>query len=68
MVKISNSPNKIIFKDEFSVMKKQASRMSYEGIEEILQAMDKLKIRLEANVDFDIAMELTLLTIKENME
>ena len=68
MVKISNSPNKIIFKDEFSVMKKQASRMSYEGIEEILQAMDKLKIRLEANVDFDIAMELTLLTMKENME
>jgi DNA polymerase-3 subunit delta' len=68
MVKISNSPNKIIFKHEFSVMKKQASRMSYEGIEKILEAMDKLKVRLEANVNFDIAMELMLLTIKENME
>jgi len=68
MVKISNSPNKIIFKDEFSVMKKQASHMSYEGIEEILKAMNKLKIRLEANVNFDIAMELTLLTIKENIK
>lgn len=67
MVKISNSPNKIIFKDEFSVMKKQASCASYEGMEEILKALDKLKIRLEANVNFDIAMELTLLTIKENM-
>lgn len=67
MVKISNSPNKIIFKEEFSVMKKQASRTSYEGIEEILKAMNKLKIRLEANVNFDIAMELTMLTIKENM-
>lgn len=68
MVKISNSPNKIIFKKEFSVMKKQASRASYEGMEQILEAMDKLKVRLEANVNFDIAMELTLLTIKENLK
>lgn len=68
MVKISNSPNKLIFKNEYSVMRKQASRISYEGVEEILEAMDKLKIRLEANVNFDIAMELMLLTIKENLE
>ena len=63
MVKISNSPNKIIFKDEYSVMKKQAGCISYEGIEQILEAMEKLKVRLEANVNFDIAMELMLLTI-----
>lgn len=68
MVKISNSPNKLIFKDEFSIMKKQASHVSYEGLEEILQALDKLKIRLEANVNFDIAMELMLLTMKENLK
>ncbi len=68
MVKISNSPNKLIFKDEFSVMKKQASHVSYEGLEEILQALNKLKIRLEANVNFDIAMELMLLTMKENLK
>ncbi len=67
LVKISNSPNKTIFKEEFSTMKKQASCVSYEGVEEILKALNKLKIRLEANVNFDIAMELTLLTIKENM-
>lgn len=68
MVKISNSPNKLIFKNEFSVMKKQASHVSYEGLEEILQALEKLKIRLEANVNFDIAMELMLLTMKENLK
>lgn len=68
MVKIANSPNKIIFKDEFSVMKKQASKVSYEGLEEILAALDKLKVRLEANVNYEIAMELMLLTIKENLE
>ena len=48
-------------------MKKQASRVSYEGIENILAAMNKLKVRLEVNVNFDIAMELMLLTVKENM-
>ena len=68
MVKISNSPNKAIFKNEYSVMKKQASKVSYEGIERILEAMEKLKIRLEANFNFDIAMELMLLTIKENLK
>lgn len=68
MVKISNSPNKIIFKDEYSVMKKQAGCISYEGIEQILEAMEKLKVRLEANVNFDIAMELMLLTMKENIK
>lgn len=68
MVKIANSPNKIIFKDEFSVMRRQASKVSYEGLEEILAALDKLKVRLEANVNFEIAMELMLLTIKENLE
>lgn len=68
MVKISNTPNKIVFKDEFSVMKKQASKVSYEGLEEILASLYKLKVRLEANVNFDIAMELMLLTVKENLE
>ena len=41
--------------------------MSYEGVEEVIRALNKVKIRLEANVNFDIAMELLLLTIKDNM-
>ena len=39
---------------------------SYEGIENILKALDKAKIRLNANVNFDLTMELLLLTMKEN--
>ena len=68
MVKISNSPNKLLFKDEYSVLQKQASMMSYEGVEEVIRALNKVKVRLEANVNFDIAMELLLLTIKDNMK
>ena len=32
----------------------------------MLKALDKAKIRLNANVNFDMALELLLLTMKEN--
>jgi len=31
-----------------------------------MEALEKAKIRLNANVNFDITMEMLLLTIKEN--
>lgn len=58
--------NSLIFKDEIYDIKKQASKSSYNGIEEILEALEKAKARLKANVNFDLVMELLLLTIKEN--
>ena len=58
--------NKLIFKEEVYEIKKEASRSSYGGIENILEALEKAKIRLNANVNFDLVIELLLLTIKEN--
>ena len=58
--------NSLIFKDEIYDIKKQASKSSYHGIETILEALEKAKLRLNANVNFDLVMELLLLTIKEN--
>ena len=46
--------------------KARASKSSYEGIENILNAIEKAKARLKANVNFELTMELLLLTIKEN--
>ncbi len=40
-------------------------RRSYEGLEKILEALEKTKTRLRANVNFDLAMELLFLTIRE---
>ena len=56
----------LIFKDELAAIRKRASKSSYEGLEEIIQAIDKAKSRLKANVNFDLVLELLLLTIKEN--
>lgn len=58
--------NSLIFKDEIYDIKKQASKSSYSGIETIIQALEKAKLRLNANVNFELVMELLLLTMKEN--
>ncbi len=66
LYKATWNPSSIVFSDEIMIIEKMASRSSYEGIEIILKALDKAKIRLNANVNFDLTMELLLLTMKEN--
>lgn len=66
MYKATMDINGLVFKEEIYDIKRQASRSSYHGIEKILKALEKAKIRLNANVNFDLVIELLLLTIKEN--
>lgn len=66
MFKVTKNPNLLLHKDEFKYISKQANTRDYEGIENIINAMDKAKTRLKANVNFEIAIELMLLTLKEN--
>lgn len=65
-MKATNDVNGLIFKDEVYDIKRQASKRSYPGIEKILKALQTAKVRLNANVNFDLTLELLLLTIKEN--
>lgn len=67
VIKTTKSPNRVVFKEYYNTLNKMTVLMSYEGIQNILFAFDKVKIRLRANVNFDIALELLLLTIKENI-
>ena len=66
MLKVTKDPNTLLFKDEYRFLSAQAKKRGYEEIEDIIKAMDKAKKRLDANVNFDIAIELMLLSIKEN--
>lgn len=66
LFKATNDVNHLIFKDEIQYIKKVSNQSAYEGIEIILDALEKAKARLRANVNFDLTMELLLLTIKEN--
>ncbi|MDD4111676.1 MAG: DNA polymerase III subunit delta' [Herbinix sp.] len=66
MLKATNDPNLLLLKDEFQIIKKQASIRSYEEIENVIKSMDEAKAKLKANVNVDITIELMLLSIKEN--
>ncbi len=68
LFKATNDANHLIFRDEFQNIKRTASRSTYEGIENILSALDSAKKRIAANVNFDLTMELLLLSIKENTD
>ena len=66
MYKATKELDKVVFKDQIQYIKEQARRSSYEGIELILESLEKAKARLKANVNFELVMELLFLTIKEN--
>ena len=66
MFKATHDANDLIFREEIQYIRKVADKSTYEGIERIIDALDKSKQRLSANVNFDLTMELLLLTIKEN--
>ena len=64
--KATKSVDRVVFSDQMKYIKERARKSSYEGIENILDALEKAKARMKANVNFELVMELLLLTIKEN--
>ncbi len=66
LFKATRDVNHLVFRDEIQALRRVAQRSSYEGIEKVIEALEKAKNRLNANVNFDLTMELLLLTIKEN--
>lgn len=56
----------LVLGDQIKFIKEKAAKSSYEGIETILSSIEMAKQRIKANVNFDLLMELLLLTIKEN--
>ena len=68
LYKVARDMNQLIFKDEYSSINEMGQKCSYEGLEKILQAIDKARIRLDANVNMELAMELMLLVMKEQID
>lgn len=66
MFKATRDADSLVFSDELISIREKAAKSSYEGLECVIKALDKAKIRLDANVNFDMALELLLLTMKEN--
>ena len=64
--KATKDVNSLVFKEEIQQIMRVSDRSTYEGIETIVNALQSAKKRLEANVNFDLTMELLFLAIKEN--
>lgn len=66
LFKATRDANSLIFSSELISIREKAQKSSYEGLECIIKSIEKAKIRLNANVNFDMALELLLLNMKEN--
>ena len=65
MFKATQEIDNLVFKQEINFIREQAKQRSYENLENILDSIQKTKVRLKANVNFDLAFELLFLTIRE---
>lgn len=65
LFKATGEADHLVFRDELSTIRRVAQRSSYEGIEEVLEALSKARIRLGANVNFELTMQLLFMTIQE---
>ena len=65
MYKVTKDMNGLVFSNERKALMDLASLSSYEGIEEIMDAIETCRIRLKANVNTELALELLLLNMKE---
>lgn len=65
LFKATREIDNLVFKHELNEISREAKARSYENLEEILDALEKTKVRLQANVNVELALELLFLTIRE---
>ena len=66
LFKATNDVNSLVFREELSSLRKVAARSSYEGIENVIRSLEKAKKRLDANVSFELVMQLLFEEIQQN--
>lgn len=66
LYKVTKDINLLIFKDEYRTINEISKNSGYDGMERILEAIDKARVRLDANVNTELVLELMLLVMKEN--
>lgn len=66
LLKATGNANSLIYQEEYIALREGAKRSSYEGLQIVIEEIEKAKVRLHANVNFELAMELLWIAIKEN--
>ena len=63
--KATKNIDELIFKEEIKIIEKYSTGISYNGINEIFVSTDKVITRLRANVNFDLSINLLLMSIRD---
>ncbi len=65
MFKATKDANVLLYQDELQDISRQAELIDFEHLNHIMDAFSTVKSRLNANVNYDMAMELLLLSMSE---
>ena len=65
LYKATRDVNGLMFRDETEAIASQASKRSFENLQGITEALEQVKQRMKSNVNFENALELLLLYMKE---
>lgn len=65
LYKATKNVNSLLFADELEAVVAQAGKRSFENLQGIVDALEQVKQRLKSNVNFENALELLLLYMKE---
>ena len=65
MFKATREIDHLVFKQEINYIREQARERSYENLEKINECLEKTRVRIQANANAQIAIELLFLTIRE---
>lgn len=68
LFKATKDTEGLVFRRELTEVRREAGLCSYEGLEDIIEAVGKAGARLRANVNFDLTIELLFLTIRDNLK
>lgn len=66
LYKAAKNVNSLLFTDELEAVAAQAGKRSFENLQGIVEALEQVKQRLKSNVNFENALELLLLYMKED--
>ncbi len=65
--KATEDENHLIFSDKISYIRGVTQKCTYDGINQILKDLETATNRIKSNVNIDLALELMLMGIKENI-
>ena len=65
VLKVTGNPDKILFKEQYSVIREQSKYLSFNELEEKSQSINNAKVRINANANLADIMRLLIITLKQ---